>query len=86
MEKPAKTDKDYEKLGRMLVDIQESVVKPGKGYYRSAFLRGIISGFGGVIGATLLVAFMIWFLSFFNAVPFIGNFVDTIQNSLNSVK
>lgn len=75
--------KRYEALGRMLAELDASGVRPAKGYYRAAFLRGIVAGFGGVIGATLLVALLLWILSLFNSLPIIGGFIDTIRTTLN---
>lgn len=77
------TEKEYEDLGRKLVGLQHGLL-PGRGYYRAAFLRGIVTGFGGVIGATLLVTLLLWMLSAFDSLPVIGDFVDTIKNSLTS--
>jgi gas vesicle protein len=39
-------------------------------------------GAGGVIGATLVVALLIWLLSLFDNVPLIGHFVETIRNTI----
>ncbi len=86
MAKTPLTDKDYEKLGRMLVDLKDSGIVPSKGYYRAAFLRGVVSGLGGVIGATILVGLLLWVLSWFHSVPVVGNLVDTIKHSLSSAK
>jgi len=50
--------------------------------YKMNFVRGIVFGFGSVIGGTLMVALLLWILTFFNEVPFIGQFTHTIQNSI----
>jgi len=48
--------------------------------YKMNFVRGIFLGFGTVIGGTVVVALLIWILSFFMNVPVIGNFFkDTRQ-------
>lgn len=56
-----------------------------KKLYLENFLRGIFFSAGGVIGATVLIAAIVWVLSLFDTVPLIGPFVDhtreTIQNS-----
>lgn len=70
----------------MLVELRDSDVVPGKGYYRSAFLKGVVGGFGGVIGATLLIGLLLWSLSFFTTVPVLGRFVQNIQHSLQVKK
>ena len=85
--KTSATDTEsYEKLGKMLVELRDSDVYPGKGYYKAAFLKGVVGGFGGVIGATLLIAVLLWGLSFFTTVPILGRFVQNIQHSLQTNK
>lgn len=49
------------------------------------FVRGMFFGAGGVIGASVFIAILIWFLSLFDSVPIIGPIFDntkaTIQQS-----
>lgn len=49
------------------------------------FIRGMFFGAGGVIGATVFIAILLWFLSLFDTVPVIGplfdNTKETIQQS-----
>lgn len=52
--------------------------------YKMNFVRGIVFGFGSVIGGTLMIAALLWLLSFFNELPFIGHFTQTIQHSIQS--
>ncbi len=47
-----------------------------------SFLKGLASGIGGILGATLILALLIWMLSFFNEVPIIGPFVDTVKSTI----
>jgi Domain of unknown function (DUF5665) len=80
-----KTPKEYEELGRAVSSIFESGYLDKKQAYKTSFIKGLLSGFGGVIGATIIVALLVWILSFFGNVPLIGRFVDrldhTVQNS-----
>ena len=55
-----------------------------KQVYRSAFLRGVASGVGGVIGATIVVALLLWLLSLFSEVPILGHFVQSVRHTLES--
>lgn len=59
-----------------------------KKLYLHNFLRGMAFSAGGVIGATLLIALLIWFLSLFDQVPLVGPFFEntreTIQQSDSS--
>lgn len=50
--------------------------------YQVNFFRGISFGFGSVLGATVLVAILLWLLSFFNEMPFIGDVVKSTQQSI----
>ncbi len=59
-----------------------------KKLYLNNFLRGMAFSAGGIIGATVLIALLLWILSIFNSVPFIGPFLentrDTIKHSQSS--
>ena len=52
--------------------------------YRINFFRGMFFGFGTILGGTLLVALLIWFLSQFIGIPVVGDavrqIIETIQN------
>jgi hypothetical protein len=82
--KRAKTSKEYEDLGRMLVNIYESGYKDANTTYKNSFLKGLMGGVGGVIGATVVIALLIWFLSLFDEVPLIGDFIDKITNTIEN--
>lgn len=46
------------------------------------FLKGIAFGFGTVVGATLVVSLLAYFLSFFELVPIIGDWVGRIVDQV----
>jgi len=52
--------------------------------YRQAFIRGMFTGLGGVLGATILLTVLLWLLSQLSLVPIIGNFasqvIEVVQN------
>lgn len=53
--------------------------------YLMNFVRGIAFGVGSVIGGTVIVAILVGLLSLFTDIPGgIGNFVQSIVNSVNS--
>lgn len=54
--------------------------------YKMNFVRGIFFGLGSVLGGTVIVALVIWTLSFFVDVPGIGESVKQIQQTVQSVK
>lgn len=85
MAKP-KTTKDYETLGRVVSAIYDTGFLDKHQSYKNSFIKGVFSGLGGVLGATVVLAFVVWFLSLFGHVPLLGNFVDVINNTIRSAK
>lgn len=81
---PPKTKKDYEKLGREIVFVYESLNPKRGAVYRTAFFRGIAYGVGGVIGATVVIAMLLWVLSLFENLPLIGGFLESLQRTIDS--
>lgn len=53
---------------------------PGMMYF--LFLKGIAFGFGTVVGATLVVSILAYFLSFFELIPVIGDWVGRIVDQV----
>ncbi|MDH7480404.1 MAG: DUF5665 domain-containing protein [Armatimonadota bacterium] len=43
-----------------------------------SFVNGVLGGLGGAIGATLILALILWILSRLEVVPYIGKFVADI--------
>jgi Domain of unknown function (DUF5665) len=78
------TNKDYEAIGRIVTDIVDSSSADKIKVYKTAFIKGLFSGFGGVIGATLLVTLLIWILGLFGEVPLIGNLVESIEKTVDT--
>lgn len=83
MSKP-KTPKDYENLGRTVAVIYESGYLDKRLALKMSFLKGVMTGLGGVVGATVLVALLLWVLSWFNEVPLIGHFVDNVRSAVDN--
>lgn len=57
-----------------------------KQVYTMNFVRGIFFGLGSVLGGTLVIALVVWLLSWLTDIPggfgeFIQYVVDTVQNS-----
>lgn len=81
--KPAKTiEQKHADLGRQLEALYDSVDISKGAFYRIALLKGIMTGVGGVIGATVVIALLIWVLSLFDNVPLVGDFVDAISRTI----
>ena len=82
----SKTPKEFEALGRIVSSIFETGYLDKKQAYKTSFIKGVFGGFGGVVGATVVVALIIWILSLFGNVPLVGRFTDKIQNTVNQAK
>jgi len=52
--------------------------------YKMNFIRGIFFGLGTVIGGTIIVATIVWGLSFFVDIPGIGDAAQKAQDSLEN--
>lgn len=74
--------KEYEQLGRTLAFIYETGFSDRKRMLKINFLRGIVLGVGSVIGATLVVAVLIWVVSLFDSIPLIGPFMEGLRGTI----
>lgn len=83
MAKKTKDQKDLAQLGQMLTNIYESGYVDRNKAYKTSFLKGLVSGVGGVVGATIVVALLLWFLSLFSSVPLVNRFTNNIQHTVN---
>lgn len=52
--------------------------------YRMNFFRGIFFGLGSVLGGTVVVAIVVWILSFFVQLPFIGQSLENAKDQIQS--
>lgn len=74
--------RDYEKLGKQVAALYDSVNPDRAGLYRTAFLKGIVTGVGGVIGATVVIVIIAWVLSLLGQVPFVGPIFDNVRGTI----
>jgi hypothetical protein len=51
---------------------------------KMSFLKGIAAGFGGVIGATIVVGLVVWILSLFETIPLVGPVVDNVKGTVKT--
>lgn len=51
-----------------------------------SFIKGLLTGFGTVIGATLLVSIFIYLLSKIEFIPIIGDLVNAVIREVQKVK
>jgi hypothetical protein len=83
-----RTGVDYEKLGRAvestLVRDYIDLLGSTRRQIWSSFVRGIFMGFGSVIGATVVVALVLWLLHTLGGLPVVGQYLqgagETIQH------
>jgi hypothetical protein len=54
-----------------------------KRLYLENFLRGMAFSIGGVVGATIVIALLLWLLSFFEEIPLIGPLFDSTRETIN---
>ena len=55
-----------------------------KQVYAMNFIRGIFFGLGSVLGGTVVVALIVWILSFFVHIPGLGQSLEQVQKSIQS--
>lgn len=84
---PGKLDpKQYENLGRQVEDVLvkdyvELLHKPYRRWWHS-FVAGLFGGFGGVIGATVMVAVLLFLLQQLGALPWIGDYFKDLGQTI----
>jgi hypothetical protein len=74
--------KDYETLGKQVMALYDAINPDRKGLYRTAFLKGVLTGLGSVVGATIVVALLLWILTLAHHVPFVRDITDNARSTL----
>lgn len=57
-----------------------------KRLYVENFIRGIFFSVGTILGATIVIALLLWVVSLFSNVPFIGDIARNIQDTITESK
>ena len=77
--------KDFERIGRNL----EQVVAQGYVNKRRliifSLIRGLATGVGSVVGASLAFVLIIWILSLFSDIPLIGDVFENVRKTIQKV-
>ncbi len=68
----------------MLQNIYESGYADRNQTYKMSFFKGVLSGLGGVLGATILVGILLWVLSLFSHVPLLNRFVNNVRQTVTT--
>lgn len=76
----------YEQIGKMMENIYQSGYIDKNQLYKTSFLKGLVTGLGGVLGATIVVGLLLWILSWFNRVPLIGPITQQIKDTVQTDK
>ena len=54
--------------------------------YKMNFFRGIFFGLGSILGGTIVVALLVWMMSFFVNFPLVGDYLQDAQRSIESAQ
>ena len=80
------SEKDYTQLGRAVEQIIRKdyvdLALNRKRLWKVSFIKGLVSGFGGVLGATMLVALLLWLMSLLGHVPLIGPVIENTRDTI----
>jgi hypothetical protein len=81
---------DYEKLGKtvekLLVNDYIHFLGSTRKQIWGSFVRGIFAGLGGVIGASLVVALLLFVLRYLGGAPVVGHFFQTVSHNIHTGK
>ena len=78
------SDKELKDLGQMLVNMHELGYVDKRRTLGFAFIKGISTGFGVFLGGTVLIAILLWVLGFFDEVPLLKDFIDSIEATVDT--
>lgn len=84
--KKYKKDQSISARRKVIEELFNDYYNDRRNIYRVNFFRGVFFGLGSVLGATVVVAFIVWLLSFLVGLPGIGNTIEQAQKSIESGK
>lgn len=81
-----KSDNERGARESLIEDLFYDFHRSRKQVYWMNFVRGIFFGLGSVLGGTVLIALVVWLLSFAVDWPWVGDTVEQVQDSLQQDK
>ncbi len=84
--KPKPQIEDTKQIAKALEILFATDYMNKKKLYLENFLRGMAFSAGGIIGATVVIALVLWILSLFDEVPLVGPLIDNTRDSLQQNK
>ncbi|MNQ97882.1 hypothetical protein D3C85_1135490 [compost metagenome] len=80
----AKEDNERGARHELIEELFYDFHKSRKQVYLMNFIRGLFFGLGSVLGGTILVAIAIWIISQFVDWPGVGDYFESLRNTLES--
>ena len=78
--------KDSKDIAKALETLFATPYVDRKKLYIENFVRGMAFSVGGIVGATLIIAILLWLLSLFDTVPLIGPFIDNTRETIQETR
>ncbi len=78
----SKHDAELLELGKKIHEFFETGYVSKKQALGLSFLKGAATGAGAFIGGTLVVSLLLWMLSLFDSLPFLGEIIDKARATL----
>jgi TRAP-type mannitol/chloroaromatic compound transport system permease small subunit len=69
---------------QVLTDLFYDMYRHRARIYRVNFFRGLFFGLGSVLGGTVVIAIVVWLLSWLIGVPGLGRFISEIIENLKT--
>lgn len=82
MAEKTKREKELLELGEKLQNFYDSGYVNKKQALWFSFAKGLLSGFGAFLGGTILIALLLWLLTFFQDVPGLTHIVESFRRAL----
>ncbi|MEZ5537115.1 MAG: DUF5665 domain-containing protein [Thiolinea sp.] len=77
------TDKEVQRGADTLEDFVNYVSNPWRVMWTN-FVAGVFRGLGAVVGASVVIALLVWTLSLFVSTPLVGQYFENMRDSVNN--